>query len=163
MIDIKQYGRIFGDISNAVQNNYGRYTRPWKYDDTKAAIVNARDLEFGCDPKYPVNLHEGLADIILRWCDDGYRDTGKEDLYNILIRLWKFTKRWLLIIQEHKTADIAAAMDKEATDQIADICGGNQKDYVVRTKRVTDLYTVTMMHLISLAVIEAEEQSGEEA
>jgi len=147
-VDVKMYGRVYQHITDAIQKHYGRYTLPWKYDSTRAAMVNAAIIEYKNNTAYPTLLHEALADVVLRWCWDEYRRTGKEDLMGIFHRLWNFQKKWLLIAENHTAEEIASPMDKEAADEISEICGDSNKDFNERTKYVTDLYVAVMESVI---------------
>lgn len=148
---IKQYGRIYKHITEAVQSNFGRYTMPWKFDKTKIEIAKAAMVEYDADKRYPLHLHEALSDITLRWCWDGYKQTGKEDIVKIFQKLWIFHKKWMLIAEEHTVEEIIKQMDMEATNDINELCGGTYKDFEYRTENVISLYRVVMEHVISIA------------
>lgn len=147
-VDVKMYGRVYQHITDAIQKHYGRYTLPWKYDSTRAAMVNAAIIEYKNNTAYPTLLHEALSDVVLRWCWNGYKQTGKEDLMRIFHQLWAFQKKWLLIADNHTAQEITSPMNLDATNEIAQICGEANKDFDERTRKVTDLYVAVMESVI---------------
>ena len=155
---IKQCGKIYKHITDAVKANYGRYSLPWKYDALKAAIVKSKDAEVNTDIGYPVDLHEAFGDIVLRWCAEGYPDTGEDDIYKIFLQLWKFHKKWMLFADTHTASEITAPMDKEATDQIAELCSkSNYANTKERRSKITSLYVAVMSYVIDIAKEEPED------
>lgn len=154
-IDIKMYGRVYKHVTDAIKQNYGRHTLPWKYDDTKNALRKSKEKECE-DCAYPEYLHEALSDIVLRWCAAGYEGTGEADIYNIFVELWKFTKRWLLVAENHTADEIMTQMDQDATEEISKLCNNypdcDLTDAIkTRTQRITDLYVAVMESVVMVA------------
>ena len=161
-INVKRVGRAYKYITDAVLNNYSRHTLPWAFDKTKAAIVESKNIEYEADKTYPIEFYEALGDVVLRWCFDGYRDTGEDDIYKIFLQLWQFHKKWLLYVETKHGID-TVQMDKNAADEIANLCKKNGTDNCeYRTKKITDLYVAVMEHVIGSAV-DIAEPSGEKA
>ena len=150
-IDIKLHGKVYKHIIDAVQANYGRHTRPWKYDNTRIAMARAAKAEHDANKAYPIGLHEALSDVILEWCQHKYKEAGKEDITKVFQRLWQFNKKWLLIAENHTADQIMGQMDNEATNEINAICFGNVSKDSERANRVTDLYAAVMEYVVEMA------------
>lgn len=161
-IDIKQCGRVYKHINDAIQNNYSRHTLPWAFDGTKNTILKSKELEKEADAAYPEEFHEAIGDVILRWCFDGYKDTGKNDLYKILLKLWQFHKKWLLYVDSDNKIDVKK-MDEDAAKEISALCNEKDKDgyHEYRTNKITDLYVAVMEHVLGVAA-DKEAKPGEE-
>jgi hypothetical protein len=157
-IDVKPYGNIYRHITEICIKHFGRYTRPWKYDKTKTELNKALSDEYSADKKYPVQLHEAMADTILRWCDEGYKQTDKDDLMKIFQALWKFHKKWLLISETNTASSIMTQMNAEATNDINTMCSGINENFDTRKKYITDLYVVVMSHIADMA---SDENGGD--
>lgn len=156
-IDVKQYGRVYKHITEAVNANFGKYTLPWKYGKTRDTMLKDALGEYNADSTYPIRLHESLSDITLRWCFDGYPQTEKEDITKIFHTLWQFHKRWMLMAEEHTANQIMTQMNKEATDCIANLCSGINETFDKRKEKVTDLFVAVMEHVVEIA---KEEKDG---
>ena len=155
-LDIRQHGRVYRHIVEAVESNYGKHTLPWKYDKTKNAILKATLVEYNADHNYPIQLQEALSDVVLRWCWEGYHQTDKDDITAIFHALWAFHKKWLLTAEKNPASKITQAMNKEATDTIANLCGGINSSLDKRKEKITDLFVVVMEHVIEKAMDEPE-------
>lgn len=155
-IDIKQHGRVYKHIVEAVEENFGKHTLPWKYDRTKNAILKSTLDEYNADHSYPTQLQEALSDVALRWCFDGYPQTDKEDITAIFQSLWKFHKKWMQIAQVNPASKITQQMNAEATDMIANLCGGIYQDFGKRKEIITELCVVIMEHVIEISLDEPE-------
>ena len=155
-IDVKPYGKVYKHITESAQANFGKYTLPWKYGKTRDAMLKTAVEEYKADPTYPIQLHEALSDVMLRWCFDGYYQTDKDDLTKIFQQLWVFHKRWLTAGETHTASEIMTQMNAEATDHISKICSGINQDFSKRKEKVTDLYCVVMEHAIEMAKEEPE-------
>ena len=150
-MDIKLHGKVYKHIVDAVQANYGRHTLPWKYDNARIAMARAAKAERDENEAYPINLHEALSDVVLRWCQSGYRETGKDDITKVFQKLWQFNKKWLLIAETHTADQIMGQMDSEAANEIRSICYGNVSKDSERANRVTDLYAAVMEYVVEMA------------
>lgn len=150
-IDVKPYGKVYKHITEAVSENYGKHTLPWKYGKTRDAMLKSAVEEFKADSTYPIQLHEALSDIVLRWCFDGYPQTEAEDITTIFQTLWQFHKRWMLAADEHTAGQIMTYMNKEATDHIAKMCGGVNEAYEKRREKIQDLFVAVMEHVLEIA------------
>lgn len=150
-MDIKLHGKVYKHIIDAVQANYGRHTRPWKYDNTRIAMARAAKAERDANEAYPISLHEALSDVVLEWCWSNYKKTGKDDLEKIFRKLWQFNKKWLLIAENHTADQIVGQMDKDATSEINALCFNNVKEDDIRAQRVTDLYAAVMEYIFEIA------------
>lgn len=155
-IDVKPYGKIYRHITEICIKHFGKYTLPWKYDKTKAELNKSASEECKADNNYPLQLHEALTDVMLRWCKGdekhyGYEQTDKDDLMEIFLTLWKFHKKWLLISETNTAYAIMKQMDAEATNDINAMCSGIYKSYDTRRKYITDLYVVVMSHIVDMA------------
>ena len=156
-IDVKPYGNVYKHIVEAVSDNFGKYTIPWKYNKTVNAMLKTAVDEYKADNTYPIQLHEALSDVVLRWCFEGYTQTDKDDFTAIFQSLWKFHKRWMLIAEVNTASKISQMMNKEATDLIANLCGGINQTYDKRKEKITDLFVVVMTHVIDMSLKEPEE------
>ena len=105
-IDVKPYGKVYKHITESAQANFGKHTLPWKYNKTRDAMLKTAVEEYKADPTYPIQLHEALSDVVLRWCFDGYYQTDKDDLTKIFQQLWAFHKRWLTAGETHTASEI---------------------------------------------------------
>ena len=150
-IDVKPYGNVYRHITEICIKHFGKYTLPWKLEETRKELNKAKEDECSADKKYPDQLHEAMSDTMLRWCLDGYKQTDKDDLMKIFLTLWKFHKKWLLISETNTASSITTQMDAEATNDINAMCSGIYKSYDIRKKYITDLYVVVMLHIVDMA------------
>jgi hypothetical protein len=150
-IDVKPYGSIYKHITEICIKHYGKYTLPWKYDKTKNGLLKAATDEYNSDHHYPIQLHEAMTDTILRWCNEGYKQTDKDDLMKIFQTLWKFHKKWLLISEINTASSIMTQMNAEATNDINTMCSGINESFDTRKKYITDLYVIVMSHIADIA------------
>lgn len=150
-IDVKPYGKVYKHITEAVAENFGKHTLPWKYGKTRDAMLKSAVEEYKADNTYPIQIHEALSDIVLRWCFDGYPQTDAKDVTKIFQALWQFHKRWLTAAETNTANQIMTYMNKEATEYISKLCGGIYESYDKRREKVQDLFVVAMEHAIDMA------------
>lgn len=154
--DVKPYGKIYKYITETVEKNFGKHTLPWKYENTRTALLKAATDEYNADNTYPIRLQESMTDVVLRWCFDGYPQTEPTDILKIFQVLWAFHKKWLIAGETYTASEIMTQMNKEATDLIEELCGGINTGFEKRKEKVQDLFVVAMEHAIEMAKEEPE-------
>ena len=150
-IDVKPYGKVYKHITEAVSENFGKHTLPWKYGKTRDAMLKSAVEEYKADNTYPIQIHEALSDVVLRWCFEGYIQTDAEDITRIFQALWQFHKRWMIAAEEHTASQMMTYMNKEATDYISKLCGGINETFDKRKEKITDLFVAVMEHVVEMA------------
>lgn len=150
-IDVKPYGKVYKHITETVSDNFGKHTLPWKYDKTKDKMLKLAVEEYKADNTYPIQLHEALSDIVLRWCFEGYQQTDAEDITKIFQMLWQFHKRWMIAAEDNTASQMMTYMNKEATDNIVNMCGGINESFDKRKEKIQDLFVAVMEHVVEMA------------